>query len=117
MIYALISIPIVLATVYLMVKYVCPFTNRFFAMVWNERDDDKQAVLEKIQKLYVDGDVPEETALMMASTESGQSRESILNAFNTTSAVDLANIIRKRSRNAMLVISQLLESGYKRGMK
>lgn len=104
-------------TVYVMVKYLCPFTNRFFALIWREPDIEKNDIAERIKALYVDGDVPEETALMMASVESGQSKESILGAFNAANAIDLANIIKKKPREFNTILSQLMESGYKKNMR
>jgi hypothetical protein len=113
----LIVIPGMLMTVWFMAKYVCPRTNKFFALIWNERDDEKLAVAARIKELYVDGDVPEETALMMAAAESGQSKESILNAFDAVDASDLAKIMRQKPRTAMNIMTQMLDNGYKKGMK
>jgi hypothetical protein len=103
-------------TIYVMNKYTCPWANKFFSMIYNENHTDRMEVVQRIKDLYVDGDVPAESALLMAATESGKSEKEILNAFGAMNAIDLMDRIKGNPRGALALLRDLLESGYKKNM-
>jgi hypothetical protein len=58
-------------------------------------------VLERIKELYVDYDVPEETAILIASKEHMLSEDEILGSLNAIDAKDFMDILLGNKRKKM----------------
>ncbi len=89
-----------------------PWLNRhIFSKVWHEEDRAPVAreTVERIKELCVDGDVPEETAVVMAARESGLSEEQLLNHFDAKDAEELVRILsHKKPQLASYVLKKIM---------
>jgi hypothetical protein len=108
---------IFIALLYFTFSTIAPALNRMFAMVWSEDTQIKSEAVDRIKELYVNGELPEESALLMASVETGESESNILAAFNAMDAEDLAKIIRGKPRSMPLRALSVMESVMKRNIK
>jgi len=60
-----------------------PILNRFFSMIWSEEERPmvKKETQDRLNELFIDGDVPDETGLIMAAKEQGVEEEELLAMF------------------------------------
>jgi len=99
-----------------------PWLNKhFFSFIWSEEEKPiiKREVQERLEDLFVDGDVPDETALVMAAKEANMDEQELLNMFNAVSPKDLKRIMTGRDNKLMKLykVLDMLGSANKRGMR
>jgi len=75
-------------------------TNWFFSKIWSEKEINKDT-RKRLKELSVDSDVPEETALLIASKEQKLKEEELIRAFNALDAKDLAKMIKGNKRDML----------------
>ena len=81
---------------------MAPWLNKnFFSKIWREetRPVVAREVIDRLKELCVDGDVPAETAVLMAAQENDVSEETMLAAFNADDAQELIKILSSKKPN------------------
>lgn len=81
-----------LGLMYLSVIYVLPVTNRLFSLIWEDPTErQRKKILKRIKELYVDGNIPEETAILMAAKEYNTTEREVL---ETIGAVSVGDVVK-----------------------
>ena|SRR3990172_4433157 len=107
----------IVATIYVSTKIIAPITNRIFASIWNDNEVVSADTIKRIKELYMDGEVPIETAVMMASTETGVDRGEILKALGASSPNDVAHIMRGGRASFLFRLARTMDKNRKKGTR
>jgi hypothetical protein len=83
------------------IEYVFPIVNKCMSYIWAEPSKQRVAIANRLKELYVDGDVPDETAVIIAAAESGASEEELLSLFDNMSASDIRTLVSGDARGLM----------------
>ena len=58
--------------------YVVPIVNRALSCIWEDpTEQERKMVLKRLKELHVDGNIPEETAVVIASAERNVPAENV----------------------------------------
>lgn len=96
-----------------------PIVNKWFAAIWaeEERPMIKRETQERLNELFVDGEVPEEVGLVMASKEQGIEEQEMLALYNAVNAKDLSRIVRHKKEDQVTELFKFLDKLSKINMK
>ena len=96
-----------------------PWVNESFSKIWaeEERPIIKRDTQERLQELFLDGDVPEETAVLMAAKEQNMEEEELLAMFNAVNARNLANIFKSKGPSRIGSVLRVIDGISKKGMR
>ena len=86
--------------------WIGPKLNKMFSWIWREEEHPlvKRETQERLKELFVDGTVPNETALIMAAKEQGVEEEQLLAFYGAMNANDLRNIVMCQDTIGLLKI-------------
>ena len=97
-----------------------PWLNKhFFSRIWQEETRPLVAreVIDRIKELCVDGDIPEETAVMIAAKEHDVSEATMLEAFNAEDAKELVRILSSKKPNFFPMIMKKVLANDRKNMR
>lgn len=95
--------------------YVLPVTNKMFSLLWEDpQERQRRKILKRLKELCVDGTIPEETAVLLASAERQSSEEHLLDVIGALSSSDVRGVLLGK-RSALGVLTHELERAVKRG--
>lgn len=99
--------------------WITPKTNEMFSEIWSEEEHPKikRETQERLNDLFVDGDIPAETALVIAAREESIEEKELLAMFGALDAKDLKAILRARGPTRVVDIFKVLDGISKRGMR
>ena len=89
---------------------ILPWCNKHvFSRIWSEeRPVVAREAIDRIKELCIDGDIPEETAVLMAAQEQNLTEQEMLVAFSAKDAKELVAILtNKKSGFANLLLKKL----------
>lgn len=97
---------------------LAPLTNKLFAYIWSEDETPvvQKETKERLDELFVDSDVPEETAVLMTAVEQNIDEKKVLEMFGAMNAKDLKNIMASKNSGVMRVLG-ILDKASKKNMK
>ena len=88
---------------------LAPWLNKeVFSRIWSEEDRPMVAreAIDRIKELCIDGNVPEETAILMAAKEHGLNERQLLNSFSADDAKDLIRILSGKKPNYLALMTK-----------
>ena len=88
--------------------YVVPVVNNGFSCIWEDpiQKQRKEGIL-RLKELHINGEVPEETAVLMAAKELNTTEEELLKVLGTFSARDLRGVITGKKSGLDVVMSRV----------
>lgn len=97
------------------ILYVGPAANKFLSHIWSEEELPvvKRETKERLDELFIDGDVPEETAVLMTATEENMEEKELLEMFQAVDAKDLKSIVTSKGSKFSLIFGALDKIGKK----
>jgi len=98
---------------------VTPKTNKMFSSIWSEEEHPliKRETQERLNELFVDGDVPAETGLIMAAKEQNVEEEELLAMLGAINASDLKRIVKSKGAARVMDLYKVLDAASKIGMR
>jgi hypothetical protein len=85
------------ASMWIAVVYLTPVTNRILGLIWEDPTERRRKkILKRLRELHVDGNIPEETAVLMAAKEYNASEQAILDVVGAVDARDVAKLVTGR---------------------
>jgi len=100
--------------IFVALKYLVPSINKMFSIIWeDETFTQGKEIRKRAKELMVDSEIPEETAVLMASKEMRVSEENLLNAVEAMSPADLKKIITGKNVDMISIISGKLSKALK----
>lgn len=91
-----------------------PFFNRILSFVWEDPCDRQRAiVLKRLKELHVDGNVPEETAYLMAAKELNTTEDELKEAIGVVGSSNLMGLLMGK-KNMFGVILDGINKNLKR---
>lgn len=83
----------------LAIHYGIPAANRFFDLIWEDPSKRQQAAIaRRLKELHVDGDVPAETAILMAAKERNVTEDELKDVAGMFGTSDIVGMLTgKRS--------------------
>lgn len=113
-------IPISFIGILILVAVICwalntllPWLNKhIFSKIWSEetRPAVARETIDRIKELCVDGDVSEETAILMAAKENNLTEDELLASFNASDAKELVSILSGKNSNMLSVVMKKLSN-------
>jgi len=95
--------------------YLVPWFDRMFSKIWEDPSQkERRQALARLNELYVDGHVPEEVAVMMASAEMNTSEDRLMKLTNMISPADLKAVLTGRKTMAGVLLARIEKSIGKR---
>lgn len=102
----------------LAMAFLTPVFNRFFSLLWEDPTErERRKILKRLQELHVDGNVPEETAVLMASSEFHTSVENVLEAVGVLSIGEVKGILTGRRGGLGIIADKLAKHVRSKGGK
>lgn len=96
------------------VHYVIPITNRFFALIWEDPTEvQRKEVMRRLKELHVDGHIPEEAAVLLASKEYNSSERDLLNLTRMVKPAQLRAMLNGRKNIFQIVLDSATQEIYK----
>lgn len=93
--------------IFAMVVLIPPI-NAMFALIWEDpRERQRHMVLKRLKELHVDGDVPAETAVLMASQENNITEEQLKAAVGMFSASEIKSVLLGQRSLSRVVIDTM----------
>ena len=94
--------------IFAMVVLIPPI-NAMFALIWEDpRERQRRMVLKRLKELHVDGNVPAETAVLMASQEISATEADLRAAAGLFSASEIKSVLRGE-RSLLRVVSDSIQ--------
>lgn len=95
---------LLLGVIVISTAWLTPLFNKLFSFIWSEEEKPiiKREAQERLNELFVDGDVPEETAAVMTATEENMEERELLEMFRATSPKDLKRIITSKDKGSLI---------------
>ena len=95
---------------------LAPWLNKeVFSKIWSEESKPMIAreAIDRIKELCIDGDVPAETAVLMASKEHGLDERQLLSNFDVADAKELIRMLSAKNPNWMaMMMKKIGKVGY-----
>ena len=103
------------------VIYLTPAVNKMFSYIWEDPSNkQRQIIANRIKELHVDGNVPEETAVMLAGQELNVDEQQILDELGAMRPSDLRGIVTGNKSWFKMIMDNMgrsLQSGTSRGRR
>ncbi len=98
--------------------YLTPWFNRFFSLIWEDPSErERRKILKRLKELHVDGNVPEETAALMVSSEFNTSVENVLEAVGVLTVGELKGILTGKRGALGIIADKLVKHARSKGGK
>lgn len=94
--------------------YIAPVFNKWLSYVWEDPSEKQRLELVKrIKELHVDGNVPAETSVLMASKEMGADEAATLKMLGKLSPSDIKAVLTGRKTLPGVFVGKFLSGLYK----
>jgi len=98
----------VLLCLWFSAAYVVPVANRMFGLIWEDpTEKQRREALARLRELHIGGDVPAETAALMAAKELNTTEEELFRVLGTFSASDLQGLITGRRSGFSIALARM----------
>ena len=97
------------------VVYIIPYTNKLFGLIWTDpREENRRKIIKRIKELTIDGDVPEETAVLMAAKEQNIDEENLMEVLGVMSPSEVRGLFTGK-RGMIQAFTSALDNALKSG--
>lgn len=101
----------------LAVIFLIPFFNRGFSLIWSDPSErQRKEALARLNELYVDGQVPEEVAVLLASKERNATEEELMNLVGMVGTSDMKAVLTGKKTLLGVMLNEI-ESVVKKNTK
>lgn len=95
--------------------YLVPVCNRLFSLIWEDPTErQRKQVARRLKELHINGDIPEETAVLLAAKEFNVVEQNLLDVADIVSPADVKAFLTGK-KSAIGIIASSLSDGLRRG--
>lgn len=95
----------ILACAIFSIMYLVPIFNRLFSYIWEDNSDRQRAeALKRLKDLYVDGELPEEVAVLLASSEMSATEKEFRKMVDVMGPADLTALVTGK-KSALRIVA------------
>lgn len=101
----------ILACAIFSIIYLVPIFNRLFSYIWEDGSDRQRAeALKRLKELYVDGEIPEEVAVLLASNEISATEKEFRKMVDVMGPDDLTALVTGKKSTLRVVTDAFKKS-------